>query len=430
MKLISEPDSRRLARRGRRNGRSRPMIHGRRVNLRLSGSRLVGGRLQEGHRHRSELSVDRFGRRDQANSGQDRDVRRERHAPDGRGDVAKTDFVQFPVINGADVPVINLPGIKPGDLTLDGPTLADIYLGKITKWNDPEIVKLNPKLKLPATAIVVVHRSDGSGTTFIWTDYLSKVSPEWKDKVGESTAVEWPVGIGAKGNEGVANNTANTAGAIGYVEYAYAKQNKMTYAKMVNAAGKTVAPDSDTFQAAASGAQWGSAKDFYVILTNAPGDKAWPIAGSTFILMYAKPQDAAASSEALKFFAWGYKNGKKMAADLDYVPMPDNVVVADREDLGGPDQGRRREAAFRVEIGSRRRGKAPVRRLSLLGAANQVRRLVRRRKGRLSWLSRDRRESLDAIRREASRGRRCVAKQRRFERDDFRLGPRCSIGCG
>ena len=242
-------------------------------------------------------------------------------------DVAKSGFVQFPVINGAVVPAVNLPGIKPGELTLDGPTLASIFLGKITKWNDPAIVKLNPAAKLPAAAIVVVHRSDGSGTTFIWTNYLSKVSPEWKEKVGESTAVEWPVGIGAKGNEGVSNNTANTVGAIGYVEYAYAKQNKMTYTKMVNMAGKTVSPDADAFQAAAAGAQWNTAKDFYVILTNAPGDKSWPIAGSTFILMYAKPQDAAISAEALKFFAWGYKNGNKLAADLDYVPMPENVVT-------------------------------------------------------------------------------------------------------
>ena len=242
-------------------------------------------------------------------------------------DVAKAGFVQFPVINGADVPVVNLPGVKPGDLTLDGPAVANIYLGKITKWNDPAIAKLNPGVKLPDMAIVVVHRSDGSGTTFIWTNYLSKMSPEWKDKVGESTAVEWPVGIGAKGNEGVANNTANTAGAIGYVEYAYAKQNNMTYTKMINQAGKTVSPTAETFQAAAAGAQWDKAKDFYVILTNAPGDTSWPVAGSTFILMYATPANAANSAAALKFFDWGYKHGKQMAADLDYVPMPDNVVT-------------------------------------------------------------------------------------------------------
>ena len=241
-------------------------------------------------------------------------------------EVAKAGFVQFPIINGAVVPAINLPGIKAGELTLDGPTLANIYLGKISKWNDPAIAKLNSNVTLPPTPIVVVHRSDGSGTTFIWTNYLSKVSPDWKSNVGESTAVEWPVGIGAKGNEGVANNTANTAGSIGYVEYAYAKQNHMAYAKMVNQAGQTVEPTAESFQAAASGADW-TAPDFHVILTNAPGDKSWPIAGSTFILMRATAEDAASSAQALKFFAWGYTSGKQMAHDLDYVPMPDNVVA-------------------------------------------------------------------------------------------------------
>ena len=242
-------------------------------------------------------------------------------------DVAKNNFVQFPVINGAVVPIINLDGIKPGEVTLDGPTLAKIYLGEIKKWDDPAIKKLNAGVNLPSTAIVVVHRSDGSGTTFIWTNYLSKVSPDWKSKVGVNTAVEWPVGIGAKGNEGVANNAAQTKGSIGYVEYAYAKQNKMAYAKMINHSGKTVSPTAESFLAAAAGAQWGAAKDFYVILTDAPGDKSWPIAGSTFILMHTVPQDAASTAAALKFFAWGYKNGKGMAGDLDYVPMPDNVVA-------------------------------------------------------------------------------------------------------
>ncbi len=223
--------------------------------------------------------------------------------------------------------MVNLPGIKAGELSLDGPTLANIYLGNITKWNDQAIAKLNPDVKLPDTAIVVVHRSDGSGTTFIWTDYLSKVSPDWKSKVGESTAVEWPVGIGAKGNEGVANNTTNTAGAIGYVEYAYAMQNKMAFTKMYNQAGKSVTPTSAAFQAAAAGAQWSSSPDFYVILTNAPGDTSWPIAGSTFILMQSTPANEADSAAALKFFDWGYKHGKQMAADLDYVPMPDSVVT-------------------------------------------------------------------------------------------------------
>jgi phosphate transport system substrate-binding protein len=242
-------------------------------------------------------------------------------------DVAKNNFVQFPVINGAVVPILNLPGIKPGELTLDGPTIAKIFLGEITKWNDPAITTLNPGVTLPDSAIAVVHRSDGSGTTFIWTNYLSKVSPEWKQKVGENTAVEWPVGIGAKGSEGVSNNAAQTKGSLGYVEYAYAKQNNLTYAKMINHAGKTVAPTMESFQAAAGGADWASAKDFHVIMTDASGDKSWPVAGSTFILMQSVPQDAAASTEALKFFDWGYKNGKQMATDLDYVPMPDSVVV-------------------------------------------------------------------------------------------------------
>jgi phosphate transport system substrate-binding protein len=228
-------------------------------------------------------------------------------------DVAKNNFVQFPVINGAVVPLLNLPGIKPGDITLDGPTMSKMFLGEITQWNDP--------------AIAIVHRSDGSGTTFIWTDYLSKVSPAWKDKVGSNTAVEWPVGIGAKGSEGVSNNVAQTVGGLGYVEYAYAKQNNLTYAKMINAAGKTVAPTAESFVAAASSADWAHAQDFRVIITNAAGDAAWPVAGSTFILMQTTPTDAAASAEALKFFDWGYKNGKQMAAELDYVPMPDAVVT-------------------------------------------------------------------------------------------------------
>jgi len=242
-------------------------------------------------------------------------------------DVAKNGLVQFPVINGADVPVVNLAGIKPGELTLDGPTLANIFLGTITKWDDPAIAKLNPDMKLPSTAIVVVHRSDGSGTTFIWTDFLSKVSPDWKTKVGESTAVEWPVGIGAKGNEGVANNVQQTAGSIGYVEYAYAKQNNLTFTDMINHAGKKIAPAAAAFQSAAAGAEWDKAQDFYVILTDAPGDQSWPIAGSTFILMYANPSDPAVAAEALKFFDWGYRNGNQMAADLDYVPMPTPIVA-------------------------------------------------------------------------------------------------------
>jgi phosphate transport system substrate-binding protein len=242
-------------------------------------------------------------------------------------DVDKNNFVQFPIINGSVVPILNLPGIKPGEITLDGPTIAKIFLGEITKWNDPAIAKINPGVNLPSTAIAVVHRSDGSGTTFIWTNYLSKVSPEWKDQVGDNTAVEWPVGIGAKGSEGVSNNTAQTVGALGYVEYAYAKQNNLTYAKMINASGKAVSPTAEAFQAAAAGADWTSAPDFHVIMTNAAGDTSWPVAGSTFILMQQVPQNSADTAAALKFFDWSYKNGKQMASDLDYVPMPDSVVT-------------------------------------------------------------------------------------------------------
>src|SRR6201995_1803829 len=242
-------------------------------------------------------------------------------------ELEKNGLTQFPPVIGGEVMVVNLPGIKPGQMTLDGPTIADIYLGKMTKWSDPAIAKLNPGVKLPDTAIAVVHRSDGSGTTFIWTNYLSKVSADWKSKVGENTAVEWPVGIGAKGSEGVANNTAQTVGSLGYVEYAYAKQNNLTYAKMVNHAGKVVAPTTEAFQAAAASADWSSAPNFRVIMTDAAGDKSWPVAGSTFILMQTVPTDIASSSEALKFFDWGYKNGKQMVAELDYVPMPDNVVA-------------------------------------------------------------------------------------------------------
>jgi phosphate transport system substrate-binding protein len=243
-------------------------------------------------------------------------------------ELSKAGLVQFPTVMGGDVPVVNLDGIKSGDLKLDGDTLAKIFLGQITKWDDAAIKKLNPDAKLPAQAIVVVHRSDGSGTTFIWTDYLSKVSAEWKTKVGANTSVEWPVGIGAKGNEGVANNVANTRGSIGYVEYAYAKQNKLTSVNMINKDGKAVAPNAAAFQAAAAHADWEKADGFHVILTDQPGAESWPIAGATFILIHKQPQDPAAAAEALKFFAWAYAKGDRMAEELDYVPMPDRVVDA------------------------------------------------------------------------------------------------------
>lgn len=239
----------------------------------------------------------------------------------------KQGLIQFPTVIGGNVPVVNLDGIKPGEMVLDGSTLADIYLGKITKWNDPRIVKLNPALKLPDAAIVVVRRSDGSGTTFIWTDYLSKVSEEWKTKVGAGTAVEWPVGIGGKGNEGVAGNVQQTKNSIGYVEYAYAKQTKMTHTAVINKAGKTVQPNLSSFQAAAAGAGFKAEEGFYAILTNADGDASWPVAGATFILMYKQPVNAEQSKQALNFFTYAYANDKA-AEDLDYVPLPDSLVKA------------------------------------------------------------------------------------------------------
>jgi phosphate transport system substrate-binding protein len=238
----------------------------------------------------------------------------------------KDGLVQWPMVMGAIVPVVNIDGIKAGDLVFDGPTLADIYLGKITKWDDPAIKKLNPNAKLPSEAITVVRRSDGSGTTFNFTNYLSKVSADWKSKVGEGTAVEWPTGVGAKGNEGVSGNIAQTKNSIGYVEYAYAKQNKLTYTGLVNKAGKTVQPTVESFQAAASNADWTHAPGYYVILTDQPGDTSWPITASTFILMHKEPADKAASAEAIKFFKWAFEHGDKSAEELDYIPMPDNVV--------------------------------------------------------------------------------------------------------
>jgi phosphate transport system substrate-binding protein len=236
-------------------------------------------------------------------------------------------LAQFPMVMGGIVPVVNLDGVKPGDLTIDGPTLAKIFLGEITKWNDPAIAKLNPSAKLPDQAVAIVHRSDGSGTTFNFTYYLSDVHADWKSKVGTNTAVQWPAGIGAKGNEGVANNVANTKGAIGYVEYAYALQNKLTFTKMVNKSGKTVTPTSEAFQAAAANADWKSQPGYGVILANQPGEKSWPMTAATWILVYKKPTDPAATTEALKFFAWAYKNGAKAASELDYVPMPANVTA-------------------------------------------------------------------------------------------------------
>src|SRR6201996_6026900 len=238
----------------------------------------------------------------------------------------KDGLAQWPMIMGAIVPVVNIDGVKAGDLVLDGETLGSIFLGKITKWDDAAIKKLNPNASLPSAAIAVVHRADGSGTTFNFTNYLSKVNADWKSKVGEGTAVEWPVGVGAKGNEGVAGNISQTKNSIGYVEYAYAKQNKLTYTGLVNKAGKPVQPTVEAFQAAASNADWAKAPGYYVILTDQPGEKSWPIPASTFILMHKEPADKAASAEAIKFFKWAFANGGKAAEELDYIPMPDSVV--------------------------------------------------------------------------------------------------------
>jgi phosphate transport system substrate-binding protein len=235
-------------------------------------------------------------------------------------------LVQFPMVMGGIVPVVNIEGIKPGEIVLDGPTLARIFLGEIKTWSDPAITKLNPTAKLPAQPIAVVHRSDGSGTTYNFAYFLAEVSADWKKKVGFNTSVEWPVGIGAKGNEGVANNVAQTKGSVGYVEFAYAKQNKLTFTKMMNKDGKSVEPTSATFQAAAANANWSSVPGYGVILANQPGAESWPMTAATWILMYKKPQDATVAAEALKFFAWSYEKGAKMAEELDYIPMPKNVV--------------------------------------------------------------------------------------------------------
>jgi len=257
----------------------------------------------------------------------------------GASDMPLTDEVlktkgqmQFPTVMGGVVPVINVKGIEPGQLKLTGQLLGDIYLGKVSRWNDPAIKALNPSLNLPDAAIAQVRRADGSGTTFLFTNYLSKVNAEWKSKVGEGTAVNWPVGAGGKGNEGVAAFVARLPNSMGYVEYSYVKQNKMTYAVVQNSAGNFVKPEDDTFKAAAAGADW--IKSFYQILTNQPGKDAWPISGATFILMHTKQDKPANASEVLKFFSWAYKNGDKTAADLDYVPMPKPVIAAIEKSWG------------------------------------------------------------------------------------------------
>ncbi|HUE64491.1 MAG TPA: phosphate ABC transporter substrate-binding protein PstS [Rhizomicrobium sp.] len=245
-------------------------------------------------------------------------------------ELAAAGLTQFPVVVGGIVPVVNVPGVGPGQLALDGPTLALIFQGKISRWDDPAIKKLNPGINLPGRAIAVVHRSDGSGTTFQFSTYLSRVSADWKNNVGADTAIDWPTGIGAKGNEGVAGNVAQLAGSIGYVEYAFAKQNHLSYTKMVNKSGQTVEPTIESFRAGAANADWvGAAKnDFYVLFLDQPGAQAWPISATTFVLVYKNPPDAKATQDALKFFQWGLEKGDQLAVSLDYVPLPDNAVKA------------------------------------------------------------------------------------------------------
>ena len=239
--------------------------------------------------------------------------------------LASLGATQFPTAIGGVVPVINMKDIKPGEMKLTGPVLADIYLGKIKKWNDPAIIKLNPTLKLPDQDIMVVRRADGSGTTFLWTNYLSKMSNEFKDTIGEGTAVNWKVGAGGKGNEGVAQMVRQLAGSLGYVEYAYVKQTKMNWVQMQNRDGQWVAPDDLTFKAAAANATW--EKTFFQVLTDQPGKTSWPVTGATFIIMHLKNDKPQEAQEAIKFFKWAFKNGDKMAEDLDYVPLPDPVVA-------------------------------------------------------------------------------------------------------
>ncbi len=246
-------------------------------------------------------------------------------APLKDNELSKDGLFQFPTVVGGVVPAINVPGVQAGDMTLSGEVLGDIYLGKIKKWNDPAIAALNPKLKLPDTDIAVVRRADGSGTSFIWTNYLSKVNAEWKSKVGEGATVNWPTGTGGKGNDGVAAFIERLPGAIGYVEWAYAKQNKMTYVDMKNASGAVVEPKTETFKAAAAGADW--SKSFYQILTNEPGKNAWPVVGATFVLLHTTQDKPTQGAETLKFFNWAFKNGTSAADSLDYISLPDSVVT-------------------------------------------------------------------------------------------------------
>ncbi|HET9032612.1 MAG TPA: phosphate ABC transporter substrate-binding protein PstS [Dokdonella sp.] len=242
-------------------------------------------------------------------------------------EVNEAGLVQFPLVIGGVVPVVNVAGIEPGKLKLSGSLLADIFLGKITHWNDPAIRSINEELPLPDGKITIVHRSDGSGTTFNFTNYLSKVNPQWKSKVGEGTSVQWPVGLGGKGNEGVSAYVKQIKNSIGYVELSYALQNTMSFTRLENAAGNYVVPSAESFAAAATSADWKNAGDFSLVITNAPGDESWPISATVFVLMHAQPKDAERARAAREFFSWGYANGKSQAASLDYVPLPESLVT-------------------------------------------------------------------------------------------------------
>ena len=266
-------------------------------------------------------------------------------APLTDAELAKDGLLQFPTVIGGVVPVVNIKGIAAGQIKLTGAVLGDISLGKIVKWNDAAITALNPGVPLPDAAIAVVRRADGSGTTFLFTNYLSKVNPEWKSKVGEGTAVNWPTGAGGKGNEGVSAFVQRLPNSIGYVEYAYAKQNKQTHVAMRNASGAYVQPSDTAFKAAAAGAEW--AKSFYQVLTEQPGKDSWPITGATFIMMHAKQDKPAQATQALKFFDWAYSGGDKMADDLDYVPMPDSVKNVIRQSWSKITDGTGKAVAFK-----------------------------------------------------------------------------------
>jgi len=266
-------------------------------------------------------------------------------APLTDAELAKDGLVQFPTVIGGVVPVVNIKGITPGQMKMTGAVLGDIFLGKITKWNDAAIAALNPGVSLPDAAIAVVRRADGSGTTFIFTNYLAKVNPEWKSKVGEGTAVNWPTGAGGKGNEGVSAFVQRLPNSIGYVEYAYAKQNKLTHLALSNTSGSYVQPSDTAFKAAAAGADW--SKSFYQILTEQPGKEAWPITGATFILMHTKQDKPVQASNSLKFFDWAYASGDKLADDLDYVPMPESVKTIIRQSWGKITDGSGKPVAFK-----------------------------------------------------------------------------------